>query len=55
MLRGSITVELVADGAGTLVRWRQRFAVRGIPDVLARAAAPVVALGYRVSLTRILG
>ena len=54
VLRGSITVELVADGAGTLVRWRQRFAVLGIPDVLARAAAPVVALGYRVSLTRIL-
>lgn len=53
-LRGTITVDLDADGGHTRLRWHQTFGARGVPDVVARMVAPLVARGYRVALHRIL-
>lgn len=54
VLGGQIQAVLTSDGAGgTRLRWRQEVAATGVPDALARLAAPAVAAGYRRSLLRI--
>lgn len=53
VLRGTIEVDLRPAGADTRLRWRQRFGAAGVPDALARLAAPAVRAAYLRALRRI--
>ncbi len=48
-----MVVAPVADGRSVLA-WDQTVRVCGVPDALVRLATPLVALGYRVMLARII-
>ncbi|GMA18788.1 hypothetical protein MM440_05400 [Arsenicicoccus piscis] len=54
VIRGDVQAVVAADGAGSEVTWRQVYDVRGVPRPLVRWSAPLVGLGYRVVLARIL-
>ena len=54
-LSGTITVDLVRDGDGSRLVWRQSFGARFIPDPAGALVTPMVRAGYRRSLRRILG
>jgi carbon monoxide dehydrogenase subunit G len=53
VLGGRIEVVLMPQGDRTRLQWRQEYAVRGVPDRLARLVAPVVGAGYRRTVRRI--
>ena len=53
VLHGRIEVDLRAAGPDTRVRWRQTFGAAGVPDALARYAAPAVRAGYLTALRRL--
>lgn len=54
LLRGRIEVTLGPEGGGSRLEWRQEFAARGVPSLLARAVAPMVGGGYRRTVRRII-
>ncbi|MFK5634445.1 MULTISPECIES: SRPBCC family protein [unclassified Ornithinimicrobium] len=55
VLAGRIEVDVVPDGPGTVVRWRQEYGAPLVPDRVAALGAPLVRSGYRRSLARIVG
>lgn len=53
VLRGRIEVVLRPAGPDTRLRWRQSFGVTGVPDAVARYAAPAVRAAYLSALRRL--
>lgn len=54
VITGTITVTADPTEAGSVVQWRQRFRLPWLPAVLQHAAAPVLKIGYRTALKRLL-
>lgn len=53
VLRGTIEVHLRPAGQDTRLLWRQTYGAAGVPDGLARYAAPLVRAAYLSSIRRL--
>lgn len=53
-LFGIIDAKIVCDGNGCLLRWKQRYRVNRVPDLLVQTTKPFVARAYRAALKKIL-